>query len=408
MAFPSISGGVTAAAGFKAAAIHAGIKNNDAKKLDLALVLSEKLAATAGVFTQNKYAAAPVLWCRQVTAAGKAQGFIVNSGIANAVTGAEGLSRAKAMAQVAADIAGCPAEHILVCSTGVIGPQIPIEKIRASAQRLQDGLSVEAGGQAALAIMTTDTVAKEAAVTFTLGGKHVILGGMAKGSGMIMPNMATMLAFITTDAAIAPALLQKAIRQAADVSFNMVCVDGDTSTNDSFVVLANGLAGNPIIEEENEDYQTFVAGLTQVALSLAKKVAADGEGASRLLEVRVLQGRTWQDAKRIAKAVVASSLVKAAFFGEDANWGRIACAAGYSGANFAAEKVDITLSSAAGAEPVMRAGTGLIFDEAKAAAILAEKEVAVIIDLHDGEAEATAWGCDLTYDYVKINGDYRS
>ncbi len=406
--FQYIEGGVTAAQGFQAAAIHAGIKSVKPDKLDLAIVLSAQPAAAAGVFTQNKYAAAPVKWCRQVQQQGVAQGFIVNSGIANAVTGTLGMEQAQAMAAIAAGLAGCRAEEIFVCSTGVIGPQIPMDKVVAGAKLIADKLDATGGHQAALAIMTTDTVAKEVAMTFTLGGKQVILGGMAKGSGMIMPNMATMLAFVTTDAAISAPLLQKAMAHATDKSFNMICVDGDTSTNDSYVALANGMAGNPLIEEENEDYAIFAAALAELSLILAKKMAADGEGANHLLEVQVLGARTYWDAAVIAKAVTASSLVKTAFFGKDANWGRIACAAGYSGADFDPDKVDITLSSTAGAEQVMKDGAGLLFSEEKAAVILAEPEIVVKIELHDGEAEATAWGCDLSYDYVRINGDYRS
>ncbi|MEG1661278.1 MAG: bifunctional glutamate N-acetyltransferase/amino-acid acetyltransferase ArgJ [Clostridiales bacterium] len=406
--FHNIAGGVTSAKGYVAAAVHAGIKSRNADKLDLAVVISQQPAAAAGVFTQNKYAAAPVKWCRQVQQGGKAQAFIVNSGIANAVTSQQGMKQAAAMAEIAAKMAGCAPEQIFVCSTGVIGPQIPMDKVAAGAQQMTDKLSPEGGHRAALAIMTTDTVAKEAALTFSLGGKLITIGGMAKGSGMIMPNMATMLAFLTTDAAITPQLLQQALQQATAKSFNMICVDGDTSTNDSYVALANGMAGNPLIAAENEDYQVFAAAVAELSLILAKKMAADGEGATHLLEVRVTGAKSYGDAAAIAKAVTASSLVKTAFFGEDANWGRIACAAGYSGADFDPEQVNITLSSRVGAEPVMAKGAGLLFDEAKAAAILHEKEILISLELGDGDAAATAWGCDLSYDYVKINGDYRS
>ena len=403
-----ISGGVTAARGYQAAGVHAGIKASNLTKPDVAVIFSQVPAAAAGVFTQNLVKAAPVLLDQKVAAAGSAQAIVVNSGNANACTGQEGMETAQLMASWTAAGLGVSAEQIFVASTGVIGHQMPREKIQAGISKAVGAISPQGGHDAAVAIMTTDLISKEAAVQLMLGEAVVTIGGMAKGSGMIHPNMATMLGFITTDASITPAALQIAVKAAADKSFNMITVDGDSSTNDSLIILANGLAGNQLIDADSADFPLFQAGLDQVAIALAKLIAKDGEGASKLVEAQVKGAPTTEDARKAAKAVVSSSLVKAAMFGEDANWGRILCAVGYSGAQIDPDAVDIWLQSAAGREKMADQGRGLEFDEANAKKVLAEKEITVIIDLHQGEAEATAWGCDLTYDYVKINADYRT
>jgi len=408
MQFEWIEGGVTAARGFLAAGVHAGIKASNLTKPDVAVILSQTPAAVAGVFTQNLVKAAPVLLSQQVVAGGRAQAVVVNSGNANACTGQEGMETARLMAGWAADGLKLDPALVAVASTGVIGHQMPRERLQTGIGKAVAALSPQGGGDAAQAIMTTDLIRKEAAVRLQLGGVTVTIGGMAKGSGMIHPNMATMLGFITTDAAIEPGVLQQAVRAAADKSFNMITVDGDSSTNDSLIVLANGAAGNVPLEEDSLDFPHFQAALNQVAVALAKLIAKDGEGATKLIEARVKHAPTVVDARKAAKAVVSSSLVKAAMFGEDANWGRILCAVGYSGAKIDPDRVDIWLVSEAGREKMADCGRGLVFDEAKARTILQEKEVTVIVDLLDGEAEATAWGCDLTYDYVKINADYRT
>jgi len=404
--FKEISGGITVSGSFLATGINAGVKAGSTKK-DIAVIYSPHQTSAAGVFTKNKVAAAPVQWSRALIKGGKARAIVVNSGNANACTGEEGLANTKKMAAWTAEALGIAWEEVLVCSTGVIGIQLPMDIMKKGIADACAALSSQGGHDAALAIMTTDTYAKEIAIEMQIDGKKIVIGGMAKGSGMIHPNMATMLGFITTDVKIAPILLQKALAGAADCSFNMITVDGDTSTNDTLLVLADGSSGLEI-NGEGWQYEAFCRGLDYVCIRLAKMLAADGEGASHFLEIKVINAKTHHDAKLAAKAVAASSLVKAAFFGEDANWGRIICAAGYSGADFDPQIVDIDLQSKAGSEPVMRAGAGLIFDEERAAAVLAEKEVKVLIDLHNGQAEAMAWGCDLTYDYVKINGDYRT
>ena len=401
------AGGVTAAAGFVAGGLHAGLKKCPDKK-DLAIIHSLAPAVVGAVFTQNKFAAAPVNWCRQVVAGGRAQAVVVNSGNANACTGAEGAANAAEMAAVCGKALQAPPEQVLVCSTGVIGVQLPMPLLREGIATCAAQLSTQGGQAAAEAIMTTDLYCKETAVSYQYQGKTVTVGGIAKGSGMIHPNMATMLCFITTDLQIEAAALQQAVKEAADASFNMVTVDGDTSTNDSMLVLANGQAGNETVQADGAGYAEFVQVLTLVAARLARLMAYDGEGATKLLECQVCGAPSLQDARLAAKAVVGSSLVKAAFYGEDANWGRIACAAGYSGAQFDTAKVNLRLQSAAGEIELMREGSGLVFDEEAAKQILQEREIFIKLDLGSGEYQATSWGCDLSHEYVNINADYRS
>lgn len=401
------AGGVTAAAGFVAGGLHAGLKKCPDKK-DLAIIHSLAPAVVGAVFTQNKFAAAPVNWCRQVVAGGRAQAVVVNSGNANACTGAEGAANAAEMAAVCGKALQAPPEQVLVCSTGVIGVQLPMPLLREGIATCAAQLSTQGGQAAAEAIMTTDLYCKETAVSYQYQGKTVTVGGIAKGSGMIHPNMATMLCFITTDLQIEAAALQQAVKEAADASFNMVTVDGDTSTNDSMLVLANGQAGNETVQADGAGYAEFVQALTLVAARLARLMAYDGEGATKLLECQVCGAPSLQDARLAAKAVVGSSLVKAAFYGEDANWGRIACAAGYSGAQFDTAKVNLRLQSAAGEIELMRDGSGLVFDEEAAKQVLQEREIFIKLDLGSGEYQATSWGCDLSHEYVNINADYRS
>lgn len=401
------AGGVTAAAGFVAGGLHAGLKKCPDKK-DLAIIHSLAPAVVGAVFTQNKFAAAPVNWCRQVVAGGRAQAVVVNSGNANACTGAEGAANAAEMAAVCGKALQAPPDQVLVCSTGVIGVQLPMPLLREGIATCAAQLSTQGGQAAAEAIMTTDLYCKETAVSYQYQGKTVTVGGIAKGSGMIHPNMATMLCFITTDLQIEAAALQQAVKEAADASFNMVTVDGDTSTNDSMLVLANGQAGNETVQADGAGYAEFVQALTLVAARLARLMAYDGEGATKLLECQVCGAPSLQDARLAAKAVVGSSLVKAAFYGEDANWGRIACAAGYSGAQFDTAKVNLRLQSAAGEIELMRDGSGLVFDEEAAKQVLQEREIFIKLDLGSGEYQATSWGCDLSHEYVNINADYRS
>ncbi|MEW5762956.1 MAG: bifunctional glutamate N-acetyltransferase/amino-acid acetyltransferase ArgJ [Bacillota bacterium] len=398
--FSCVAGGVTAPAGFKAAGLNCGLKKS---KKDLALLVSEVPCAAAGLFTTNRVKAAPVLVTQEKLAFGRAQAVVVNSGNANACTGPRGLEDARAMAGITAGALGIPEELVLVASTGVIGVPLPVEKLAAGIPRAAALLDRAGHRDAAEAILTTDTCVKEAAVTFTLGGRRVTIGGMAKGSGMIHPDMATMLAFLTTDAAIAPGVLRLALHTAADASFHMISVDGDTSTNDMVLIMANGLAGNERVATL-EAAAPFIAALKEVCMALARAIARDGEGATRLIEVRVRGAPTMADARLAARAVAASNLVKAAVFGRDANWGRIICAAGYSGARFDPDRCDIYLGSL----PVARAGNGLPFDEDEARRILEQDPVVITLDLKSGTAEATAWGCDLTYDYVRINASYRS
>jgi glutamate N-acetyltransferase/amino-acid N-acetyltransferase len=398
-----VQGGITAAGGVMAAGVAAGVKYIGKK--DIAVVYSECDAAAAGVFTTNVVKAAPLILNMERLSSGKARAIVVNSGNANACNGGRGMADARAMAGEAARLLGIPEEDVLVASTGVIGQPMPMDRVIPGIGAAVAALSRAGGQDAAEAIMTTDTELKQHAVRFDLDGKMVTIGGMAKGSGMIHPNMATMLCFITTDAAIAPAALRECLVHAVDRSFNMVTVDGDTSTNDMVLALANGLAGNGEIRAgEEEGCQIFREALTEVCTALARAVARDGEGATKFIEVRVVNALTERDARLAARGVASSSLFKAAVFGEDANWGRIICAAGYSGARFNPGAVDIYL----GGVQVARDGEGLAFDEERAAAVLAQKDVQVLIDFREGDHGATAWGCDLTYEYVKINGSYRT
>lgn len=401
-----IPGGVTAPKGFRAAGVHCGIRKNRSKK-DLALIVSDCPASAAAVHTRNLVKGAP----NRVTAThledGSAQAVICNSGIANTCA-FDGMEKAEAMCRLAADALGLSPEAVVVASTGVIGPSLPIEPIAAGLPALVDALSPAGGVDAAEAIMTTDTKRKEIAVSFEAGGKSCVLGGIAKGSGMIAPNMATMLCFLTTDAAIRSELLTEALHEVVEDTFNMLSVDGDTSTNDMTVVLANGMAGNPAIAEKDADYRAFVEALRALCTELCRRLAADGEGATKLLECTVRGAASRTDARLVAKSVICSSLLKAAMFGADANWGRVLCAIGYSGAAVDVNAVDVAFESAAGRIDVCHDGAGIPVDEEQAKRILTEAEITIDILLHDGEAEAKAFGCDLTYDYVKINGDYRS
>lgn len=404
-----IAGGVTAAKGFEAAATAAQIKYKD--RTDMAMVYSQVPCVCAGTFTTNVVKAACVKWDKQVVESGKqAQVVIVNSGIANACTGAEGFGYCKDTANAAAEALGVDPDGVLVASTGVIGRQLPIDRITAGVKALAEkkGDSIEKGTEASKAIMTTDTVNKEIAVQFEIGGKTVTIGGMSKGSGMIHPNMCTMLGFITTDAAITKEALQKALRDDVKETYNMVSVDGDTSTNDTVLLLANGMAENEQITLDSENYQLFAAALHEVNEYLAKRMAADGEGATCLFEVEILNADTKETAKTLAKSVVCSSLTKAAIAGHDANWGRILCAMGYSGAQFDPEKVDLFFESCAGRLQIMKDGVGTDYSEEKATEILSQSEVKAIVDIKMGTESATAWGCDLTHEYVSINADYRS
>ena len=404
-----IEGGVTAAAGFQTASTAAGIKYKNRK--DMALIYSEKPCMAAGTFTTNLVKAAPVKWDQKIVKESAfAQAVVINAGIANACTGAEGMSYCQATADVAAECLQIPADAVLVASTGVIGMQLPMDRLAAGVKvmaPLLDG-SVESGTESSKAIMTTDTKNKEVAVQFTAGGKTVTIGGMCKGSGMIHPNMCTMLAFVTTDLNISKELLQEALSEDIKDTYNMISVDGDTSTNDTVLLLANGMAGNEKITEKNDDYQAFREALNYVNETLAKKMAGDGEGCTALFEVKVIGAESKEQAVTLSKSIITSSLTKAAIFGHDANWGRILCAMGYSGAQFDPEKVDLFFESAAGRMQIIRDGVALDYSEEQATKILSEPEVTAIADVKMGDASATAWGCDLTFDYVKINADYRS
>lgn len=404
-----IAGGVTAAKGFKAASTAAGIKYRDRK--DMALIYSEAPCKSAGTFTSNIVKAAPVKWDKnQVTGNVPARTVVINAGIANACTGEEGMGYCSQTADAAAAVLGIPAESVLVASTGVIGKQLPMDKIKAGIEAmapLLDG-GTDSGTEASKAIMTTDTKNKEVAVQFELGGVTVTMGGMCKGSGMIHPNMCTMLSFVTTDAAISKEMLQEALSEDIKDTYNMISVDGDTSTNDTVLLLANGLAGNEEIREKNSDYQVFCKALNYINETLAKKMAGDGEGCTALFEVTIVGAKTKDQAKVLAKSVITSSLTKAAIFGHDANWGRILCAMGYSGASFDPEKVDLFFKSAAGEMQIIKDGVAVDYSEEQATKILSEPEVTAIADIKMGTEEAAAWGCDLTFDYVKINADYRS
>ena len=401
-----IEGGVCAAKGFQAAGVHCGIRKNRSKK-DLALIYSQTECAVACTYTQNKVFGAPITVTRKHVADGKAKAIICNSGNANTCN-ANGVEIAEKTCALTAEALGISKEDVVVASTGVIGQPLSIDPIAAGLPVLASQLSVQGSTDACEGIMTTDTYPKECAYAFSLEGVECHIGAIAKGSGMIHPNMATMLAFVTTDVAIAPALLQKAVSEVVDDTFNMVSVDGDTSTNDMLSVLANGLAGNPVITEETPAYQDFKQALFAVCENVSKKLAGDGEGATKLLECTVRHAPDKTTAKKIAKSVICSSLFKAAMFGADANWGRILCAIGYTDAAFDISKIAVDLSSKAGCIHVCENGAGVPFSEETAKIVLSEEEIHVDIDMNDGSAYATAWGCDLTYDYVKINGDYRT
>jgi len=403
-----IEGGITAPKGFMAAGVYAGIKK---EKKDMALIYSETSCMAAGTFTRNVVKAAPVEWDMDIVYnKSEANAIICNSGIANACTGTIGLDYCKDSAKYLAEKLNINEDTVLVASTGVIGQQLPMDKIKKGIDLLIPELndSRRAGSLAAEAIMTTDTEAKEIAVTFDLDGVEVTIGGMCKGSGMIHPDMCTMLGFLTTDAAITKEMLQEALSENIKDTYNMVSVDGDTSTNDTVLLMANGLAGNSLIHQKNESYKAFLAALNIVNTWLCKKIAGDGEGATALFEVKILGAETKAAAVSLAKSVVTSSLTKAAIFGHDANWGRILCAMGYAGTAFDPEKVDLYFESAAGKLKIIEDGVATGYSEAEATRILSEPEVTAIADVKMGNMEATAWGCDLTYDYVKINADYRS
>lgn len=401
-----IEGGVTAAKGFTASGIHCGIRKNQSKK-DLAMIKSEVKAAAAAVYTQNKVYGAPITVTRNNIADGYAQAVIVNSGNANTCN-SDGVLKAEMMCDIAADALNVQKNDVIVASTGVIGMSLDVTPIANHAEKLASQMSADGGNDAAHAIMTTDTIPKECAVEIELGGKTVTLGACCKGSGMIHPNMATMLCFMTTDCKISPAMLQKALSDTVKDTFNMISVDGDTSTNDMVCVMANGFAENTEITEENADFEIFKAALKEVSVKLSRLIAGDGEGAQRLLECTVKGAPDEITAKKIAKSIICSSLVKTAMFGADANWGRILCAIGYTEGDFAVDTIDVYLSSCKGEVKVCEKGFGIEFSEEKAKEILLESEIVLTVCMNQGEAVATAWGCDLTYDYVKINGDYRT
>ena len=400
-------GGVTASKGFRANGIHCGIRKNKDKK-DLMLIVSDVLCDAAAVYTQNLVCGAPVTVTRENLKNGKARAVICNSGIANTCN-ADGVEKAEAMCALTEQYTGIPANDVVVASTGVIGQPIDLEPIQSGMQTLVDGLNENGSSAAAQAIMTTDTVKKEIAVSVELsGGKTCTLGAIAKGSGMIHPNMATMLSFITTDANISAEMLQKALRWCVTRSYNMLSVDGDTSTNDTVAILANGLCGNTRIETENEDYAVFCRALFKICNHVVRMLAKDGEGATKLVVCEVVGAADEETARICAKSVIRSPLVKTAMFGSDANWGRVLCALGYAGAAIDVSKIDVSFRSRKGTVPVCKNGAGIEFSEEKAKEVLLEDEIEILVDLNSGDAEATAYGCDLTYDYVKINGDYRT
>lgn len=401
-----ISGGVCAAKGFKAAGIHCGIRKNREKR-DLSLILSEEKAAAAAVYTTNLVKGAPLKVTKAHLNDGCASAVICNSGNANTCN-ANGIEIAEETCELLGAQLGIPADDIIVASTGVIGQPLDIEPIKSGIPQLVDSLSQNGSIEAAEGIMTTDTKVKEVAVSFEIGGKVCKMGGIAKGSGMIHPNMATMLVFITTDCAVSPQMLQKALSGDIVNTFNMISIDGDTSTNDMVAVLANGMAENEQITSEGEAFNTFMKALNTVNVELCRRISGDGEGATKLLECKVDGAQSHDIAKTVAKSVICSSLTKAAMFGSDANWGRVLCAIGYSGADVDVEKIDVSFSSAKGTVRVCENGSGIPFSEEKAKEILLENEIDILISLNSGEYSATAWGCDLTYDYVKINGDYRT
>lgn len=419
-----VDGGVTAPVGFTANGILCGIKNGRTKN-DTALIFSEKVCNAAGVFTQNRVKAESVKLTKKNISDGKIQAVIANSGNANCCTGQQGADNAYRMAKAVESVTGASADNVVVCSTGVIGQQLPVEKIEAKIQELKNGLSKEGHKEARVAIMTTDTQYKECAIEFNVGGKTCYMGTMCKGSGMIHINLGTMLSFITTDCAVSSSMLEKALRESIKSTYNCVSVDGDTSTNDTLVILSNGMAGNAEITSEGKDYDTFLEALNKLNTVMAKKIAADGEGATRLIECNVNGAKDIETARGLAKEVISSSLVKAAMFGCDANFGRFLCAMGYSGYEFTPENVSIWFTSNKGSKryfennddftvhgdnsvQVYKDGVPLDFDEDKAKEIMSEEAVEILVQCKDGNASGTAWGCDLTYDYVKINGDYRT
>ena len=401
-----IEGGVTAAQGFVAGGIHCGVRKNKSKP-DLAMIYSEAPCAAAAVYTQNLVKGAPILVTQKNIADGTAKAVICNSGNANTCN-ADGEEKAQTMCDLTAQALGIAPQDVVVASTGVIGQVLPIEPIQAGIPELVKALSADGSHAAATAIMTTDTIAKEAAAEVEIGGKTVKVGGISKGSGMIHPNMATMLCFVTTDCAISPAMLDKAIHQVTEKTFNMISVDGDTSTNDTFAILANGAAGNPEITAPGPDYDAFAEALEAVCRQLSKLMAGDGEGATKLLVCRVDGAMDLSMARTVSKSVICSTLFKAAMFGADANWGRVLCAIGYSGAAVDVNKIDVSFRSAKGQVDVCQNGAGIPFSEEEASQVLSEHEIEILVHLHLGEASAEAYGCDLTYDYVKINGDYRT
>lgn len=419
-----VDGGVTAPVGFTANGILCGIKNGRTKN-DTALIFSEKVCNAAGVFTQNRVKAESVKLTKKNISDGKIQAVIANSGNANCCTGQQGADNAYRMAKAVESVTGASADNVVVCSTGVIGQQLPVEKIEAKIQELKNGLSKEGHKEARVAIMTTDTQYKECAIEFNVGGKTCYMGTMCKGSGMIHINLGTMLSFITTDCAVSSSMLEKALRESIKSTYNCVSVDGDTSTNDTLVILSNGMAGNAEITSEGKDYDTFLEALNKLNTVMAKKIAADGEGATRLIECNVNGAKDIETARGLAKEVISSSLVKAAMFGCDANFGRFLCAMGYSGYEFTPENVSIWFTSNKGSKryfennddftvhgdnsvQVYKDGVPLDFDEDKAKEIMSEEAVEILVQCKDGNASGTAWGCDLTYEYVKINGDYRT
>ena len=402
------TGGITAAKGFRAAGVHCGVRPNK-KKNDLALIVSDVPCAASGLFTRNKVKADPVLLDMETIRDGKGQAIVANSGIANACA-PHGMEHAKTMQKLAAEALNIDPSLVFVGSTGVIGQELPIDKIQAGIPEVCKALTYDDTGsdEAAHAIMTTDTKKKELAIRTGIDGQIVTIGGISKGSGMIHPNLGTMLCYLTTDVNISAEMLKAALKEVCDQTFNRISVDGDTSTNDSLIILANGLAGNIKIETRNESYQLFVQALKELCTELARRMAADGEGAKHLITCTVSGADNEKDAETLSKSVIGSTLTKAAIFGCDANWGRVLCALGYSGVDFDPEKVDVTFVSKAGSVPVCKNGRGLDFDEDLASKVLHEPEVIIDVSMHEGDASVTCWGCDITYDYIKINGDYRT
>ncbi len=403
----TIEGGVCAAKGFKAWGIHCGVKSHDPEKRDVAVIVSERVCSAGAVFTKNVVKAAPIHVTKAHLQNGTAQAVLVNSGNANACA-PDGEKNAESCCAALSALLHIPAEDIVVASTGVIGQKLPVDVILGGLPEIVANLSENGSDAAARAIMTTDTVKKEAALETVVGGKTVRIGGIAKGSGMIHPNMGTMLAFLTTDCAISPEMIRQALLDAVNVSFNRISVDGDTSTNDTCCLLANGLAGNKMITEKDDDYFAFTAALTELCVTLARKMAADGEGAKHLITCTVSGAKSVAQAETVGKSVISSTLTKAAIFGCDANWGRILCAMGYSGESFDPEKVDVAFASEAGRIEVCKAGRGLDFNEALAKTVLTEPEVEILIRMGEGDSACTCWGCDITYEYIRINGDYRT